>query len=99
MLTKVEVQKLLDKAISDHDLVIYQKMAQAISDLESILNKHAFDHVHSDQFFDLASLYQILLNQHQLASFEVKNRFYEVGSFFGIKELENFLKEQSKEYL
>ncbi|HBC45248.1 MAG: hypothetical protein UX08_C0011G0021 [Candidatus Collierbacteria bacterium GW2011_GWB1_45_35] len=32
MLTKVEVQKLLDKAISDHDLVIYQKMAQAISD-------------------------------------------------------------------
>jgi len=32
MLTKMEVQKLLNKAISDHDLVIYQKMAQAISD-------------------------------------------------------------------
>lgn len=28
----MEVQKLLNKAISDHDLVIYQKMAQAISD-------------------------------------------------------------------
>lgn len=41
--------------------------------------------------FDLATLYQRLLSHGQLAGFEVKNRFYEVGSFAGIKDLEYYL--------
>lgn len=32
MLTKGEVEKLLNQKISSHDLVLYKKMAQAISD-------------------------------------------------------------------
>jgi NDP-sugar pyrophosphorylase family protein len=44
--------------------------------------------------FDLAQVYQNLLSQSQLAGYEVKTRFYEVGSFSGIKELEEYLKKK-----
>jgi NDP-sugar pyrophosphorylase family protein len=37
--------------------------------------------------FDIADLYSKLINDCKLAAFEVKERFYEVGSFEGIKDL------------
>jgi N-acetyl-alpha-D-muramate 1-phosphate uridylyltransferase len=40
---------------------------------------------------DLVEIYQALLNQKQLAAYEVKERFYEVGSFSGIEELSQYL--------
>jgi NDP-sugar pyrophosphorylase family protein len=60
-----------------------------------VFNHHAFEHLLSAQAYDLADLYQDLLAQDQLAAYEVKNRFYEVGSFTGIKELENYLSDRS----
>ena len=45
----------------------------------------------SDKVTDLAQLYQSLLQKQQLAAFEVKERFYEIGSFAGIQELEHYL--------
>jgi len=53
-----------------------------------IFNRQAFT---DSQISDLATLYQALLQQRQLAAFEVKERFYEIGSFAGIKELERYL--------
>lgn len=47
----------------------------------------AFDRVPAGTPFDLAELYQQLLAEGQLSAYEVKERFYEVGSFEGIKEL------------
>ena len=47
----------------------------------------AFDRVPAGSPFDLAELYQQLLTDGQLSAYEVKERFYEVGSFEGIKEL------------
>lgn len=41
--------------------------------------------------YDLATVYQHCLQQKQLAAFEVTERFYEVGSFSGIEELEAYL--------
>lgn len=43
------------------------------------------------QTFDLASVYQTLLEQQELAGYEVPNRFYEIGSTAGIAETERFL--------
>jgi D-sedoheptulose 7-phosphate isomerase len=41
--------------------------------------------------FDLASFYAALLDKKGLAGYEVKERFYEVGSFAGIADLETHL--------
>jgi NDP-sugar pyrophosphorylase family protein len=41
----------------------------------------------SDQNFDLETVYQDLVSKDQLAGFEVKERFYEIGSLTGLREL------------
>jgi N-acetyl-alpha-D-muramate 1-phosphate uridylyltransferase len=51
----------------------------------------AFEHVADDQPFDLAALYQHLLWIHQLAGYEVEDRFYEIGSFEGLEETRRLL--------
>jgi len=53
--------------------------------------REAFDRVPPQGAYDLASLYQQLLTEDLLASYEVTQRFYEVGSFAGIQELSAFL--------
>jgi len=45
--------------------------------------------------FDLAILYQDLLAAGDLAAFEAPHRFYEIGSFVGIEELNAYLGRQS----
>jgi NDP-sugar pyrophosphorylase family protein len=41
--------------------------------------------------FDLADIYRGLLQEDELAAFEVADRFYEIGSMEGIRDLEGFL--------
>jgi len=52
----------------------------------------AFDEVPAEGAHDLADLYQSLLARGELAGFEVRERFYETGSFAGIRELSEYLK-------
>jgi MurNAc alpha-1-phosphate uridylyltransferase len=42
----------------------------------------------SDSPADLASLYRDLVKSNDLAAFEVSDRFYEIGSFQGVRDLE-----------
>ena len=49
-----------------------------------------FENYPGGTLFDLAGVYQDLLSRDQLAAFEVGQRFYEVGTFDGIHELEEF---------
>jgi NDP-sugar pyrophosphorylase family protein len=53
----------------------------------------AFRRVPANERFDLAELYRQLLSAGELAAYPVKQRFYEIGSLEGIKELTNFLSE------
>lgn len=46
--------------------------------------------------FDLAQLYEKLSDENSLLGYEVFNRFYEIGSLSGIKELEVFLNGKNK---
>jgi N-acetyl-alpha-D-muramate 1-phosphate uridylyltransferase len=44
---------------------------------------------------DLTDIFQSLVNRQQLAGFEVKQRFYEVGSWEGIRALQTYLSSQT----
>jgi MurNAc alpha-1-phosphate uridylyltransferase len=47
-----------------------------------------------DQAADLTTVFQELIGRHALAGLEVKERFYEVGSWEGIRELQAYLSPQ-----
>jgi N-acetyl-alpha-D-muramate 1-phosphate uridylyltransferase len=53
-----------------------------------VFNRAAFDRTTAP---DLADVYSGLLQENQLAAFEVRERFYEIGSFAGVQELESLL--------
>lgn len=57
----------------------------------SIYHRSCFDAVATTHPTDLADLLQTLIAQKQLAGFEVHERFYEVGSFTGIEELNTII--------
>jgi NDP-sugar pyrophosphorylase family protein len=40
-------------------------------------------------------LYQNLLDQGELAAYEVSERFYEIGTFGGLEEMRHYIAEQS----
>jgi len=52
----------------------------------------AFEQVPEGQAFDLAQVYQYQLAAGQLAAFEVKERFYEIGSLEGLRETAEYLR-------
>ncbi len=56
-----------------------------------ILTKKAFDDFISKNVFDLEEVFKNLLGKEELAGFEVKERFYEIGSFEGLEETSRYL--------
>jgi MurNAc alpha-1-phosphate uridylyltransferase len=51
-----------------------------------------FEELPANEVCDLADVYKVLLADRQLAAYEVKERFYEIGSAAGISDLEHHLK-------
>jgi NDP-sugar pyrophosphorylase family protein len=47
-----------------------------------------------DQAFDLADVYARLVSEKQMAAYEVKQRFYEVGSPEGLAELDSLMRDK-----
>ena len=64
-----------------------------------IFHPVAFAHLADGQSEDLAAIYQKLLADHQLLAYEVKQRFYEVGSFEGLQELDRVLTDAPDQFL
>jgi len=56
-----------------------------------VFRREAFARIPQDQHFDLASLYRDLLDRGELAAWEAPERFYEIGSLEGIRDLTEFL--------
>lgn len=56
-----------------------------------VFRKSVFEACPENEKFDLASVYQDLITKDRLAAYEAPCRFYEVGSFKGIRELEEYL--------
>jgi NDP-sugar pyrophosphorylase family protein len=57
----------------------------------SLFKAAAFDSYSAEQPFDLAEVMGKLVREKQLAGYEVRERFYEIGSPGGLEELENLL--------
>ena len=80
----------------DGEIVMYDK-TERLPEMKhidyglSLFRAGAFDGWPEDQPFDLAGVMQNLLARGQLAAFEVRRRFYEIGSPAGLAELEAFL--------
>ena len=51
------------------------------------LRAEALDRYPAGRKFDLAQVYRDLLSEDQLAAYEVRERFYEIGSFSGLAEV------------
>jgi|SRR5688572_13696639 len=64
----------------------------------SLFRASAFTDWPIDKPFDLADVMQRLVAQKQLAGYEVKQRFYEIGSHAGLAELEELLGGKSGYY-
>ena len=80
----------------DGEIVVYDKQAWRpemchIDYGLSLFQAAALELWPSDQAFDLAGVLQRLLAQGQLAGYEVRERFYEIGSHAGLTELEQIL--------
>jgi NDP-sugar pyrophosphorylase family protein len=60
----------------------------------SIFKKECFTNYSSDTPWDLSVLQEQLVKSKQVEAFEVYERFYEIGSFNGIENLDRHLKER-----
>jgi hypothetical protein len=56
-----------------------------------VFHASAFSDMPDEGSTDLAHVYQALLRRGSLAAYEVAERFYEIGSLQGIRDLEEYL--------
>ena len=64
-----------------------------------LFNPEVFASMPENQPIDLANIYQKLVVGHNLLAYEVKQRFYEIGSFEGLRELDKLLTSDPNKYL
>jgi NDP-sugar pyrophosphorylase family protein len=58
----------------------------------AVLNAAVFTPYPDNVSFDLAEVYSRLISKKQMAAYEVKQRFYEIGSHEGLAELDSLLR-------
>jgi MurNAc alpha-1-phosphate uridylyltransferase len=63
----------------------------------SILSKSVFEDYPFDVPFDLASVFKNLVSKREMGGFEVHNRFYEIGTWQGLSDMETYLRESCKQ--
>lgn len=61
----------------------------------AVLSAEVFASFPNDQAFDLADVYSRLVSEKQMAAYEVKQRFYEIGSREGLAELDSLLRDKT----
>jgi len=82
---------------SDEQIITYDKNDH-VTPMKHIdygflfFKKQAFERIADDQVYDLAILCQELIKEHQMAAYEVHQRFYEIGSVEGLQETRSYLR-------
>lgn len=81
---------------SEGKILVYDKVqrTQAMRHIDyglGVFSRRVFENLPPADPADLAVIYQDLLRRGGLAAFEVPDRFYEIGSADGIRDLEEFL--------
>ena len=83
---------LKDKLISLYDKKNISSEMKYIDYGLSILRKDVLKLIKTENaFYDLADLLSILSKSNQLLGFEIKKRFYEIGSTNGIKDFSDYI--------
>lgn len=62
----------------------------------SILKKEVLNLVPDDEPYDLEELYRTLISEEEMSAYEVKQRFYQIGSFEGLEEFKNLVEKGEK---
>ena len=70
------------------------KKLQFIDYGASYINKQIFKGTKKNVKFDLSDLFEEISKNNMLSGYKVKKRFYEIGSYGGIKDLKNYLKKK-----
>ena len=95
---------LFDKSnvsFKDNKIVSYSK-SNPTKDMEyidyglAIINKAKFSKIGPNQAADLSDLFEDLVKSQELHGYEIKTRFFEIGSFSGIKDFEHYLQGGAK---
>jgi len=82
---------------ADGEIKVYDKKnkSPALQHIDyglGVFRAAAFDGFARDAVVDLAAVQQALVARHQLAGYEMKERFYEIGSHEGLNELNGLLR-------
>jgi len=64
----------------------------------SILKKEVLSLVPEDEPYDLEDLYKILISEGEMSAYEVRQRFYQIGSFEGLEEFKELVERGVKIY-
>lgn len=97
-------QNRFDKSnllIRDGMIKLYDKTLQG-ENLEyidaglSILKKEVLNLVPEEEPYDLEELYRTLISEEEMSAYEVKQRFYQIGSFEGLEEFKNLVEKGEK---
>jgi len=84
----------------DHAIAVYDKKNRtpAMQHIDyglGIFERSEFEQTSADQPFGLDEVFQSVLKSGTLAAFEVPERFYEIGSHEGLRELHEYLSKKS----
>jgi N-acetyl-alpha-D-muramate 1-phosphate uridylyltransferase len=84
----------------DGEIIVYDKKNRSpemrhIDYGLSLFKASVFEQFSADAHFDLADVMQKLVHEKQLTGYEVRERFYEIGSPAGLAELETLLQSKS----
>ena len=64
----------------------------------SILKKEVLNLVPEEEPYDLEELYRTLISEEEMSAYEVKQRFYQIGSFEGFEEFKNLVEKGERIY-
>lgn len=104
LMTVLHNQNRWDKSnivFNDGVVVEYNKQSQSeemrhIDYGLSILSDRAIEPFHDRQAFDLSDVFQSLISKNEMAGFEVKRRFYEIGTAPALAETDAYLTQRAK---
>ncbi|MFH0931039.1 MAG: hypothetical protein V1890_03770, partial [Candidatus Zixiibacteriota bacterium] len=82
---------IADDLVKVYDKTLKGENLEYIDAGLSILKKEVLSLVLEDEPYDLQELYKILISEEEMLAYEVRQRFYQIGSLEGLEEFKNLV--------
>jgi NDP-sugar pyrophosphorylase family protein len=89
---------IADDLVKVYDKTLKGENLEYIDAGLSILKKEVLSLVLEGEPFDLQELYKTLISEQEMLAYEVKQRFYQIGSLEGLEEFKNLVEKGAKIY-